>query len=145
MNINELMAQIKCNRNVMATDQESILTYQDVIGHSSIQQNIDASNSNDADLFFRIYGEAYGVNAAIQFFIDHSLYCSTLRNDNSMYKVRIDDYKKTIESKEEMISNINRKNVDLEIKNQNLLEQVESLTDEIIRLKAKLYDILEKA
>lgn len=133
------------------TTTEAICHYQDVLGHSCEEEHEKAAESGYRETFYRLYEEAYGVVATINFDRKHSRYARELRE-------RVDDLEATCEEQKTYIKVCEAKATD-EVKRRGDVEtklrqateeadrckkHIHELEDEVIRLKAKLYDMMEE-
>ncbi len=133
------------------TTIEAICHYQDVFGHSCIEDLEKASESEYKETFWRLYDEAYGTVAMITFYGQHSRYCRDLRE-------RLEDLEAETEEQKTYIKVCEAKATE-EVKRRDDVEQmlrqekedhekdmkyIFELKNEIIRLKAKLYDMMEE-
>ena len=149
--IRELVSRV-ASTGGFDTDTESIVQYQDIIGHATEEENHELANTPQLmESFYRIYGCAYGTVAAIKFYLDNSDRICNLRteldavkgcyenqkNATEVQKERAEDYKAKLEKAEENI-----KTLEGEVEFQKKINSVNA--DEITRLKAKLYDLQEE-
>ena len=141
-------------RKVQATggmdcDQESVCEYQDMIGHSTEDQLAELSNGSYKRAFYRVYGEAYGVIEAIQFYCNHGEKITKIIRQNDELNLDLEDLKEDIAKKDalifakdqhinELISDIDKKSTDIK----KVTERAEKAEQENILLKAKLYDLM---
>lgn len=132
------------------TDMESVTAYQDLIGHATIEENRALANDPALnETFYRIYGLAYGTIEAIKFYMANSDKVAGLKGELADYKEGFQDKCKELEVAKDRIEEqknkiteldgrIHELNRDMEGTQQSLREK----EDEIVRLKAKLYDSL---
>ena len=135
----------------MDTDEKSVCDYQDMIGHSTDDQLRELANGDYKHAFYRIYGCAYGTVGAIQFFTQHSdKLDQILRDRDEAICDREDALVKLEKQKEKVAENfLKAQNAidDLEKEKAARLEtekELQAAQDEIIRLKARLFDLMEK-
>ena len=150
--ITELMQVITSHAGMIPTDTESIVLMQDIFGHSTVEELHDAANDKQKELFYRIYGIAYGTIEAIKFYVAESEKMQELRSDVEYYKGRCEELHKSLNEKEAMIErqisgyqdkleNWKQEKISQDIKELNLTEENQKLKQEVIELKAKLYDL----
>ena len=140
---------VKLLNRVQATggldvDEKSICEYQDMIGHSTQDQLRELANGNLKESFYRVYGHSYGTVEAIRFFT---------QNSNKMYDLLLerDELKADLEIANKDIDKYmleSSKNYKAMIQERQEKEQAQDdlkkAQDEIIRLKARLFDLMEK-
>lgn len=147
---------VKLLNKVQATggldvDEKSICEYQDMIGHSTQDQLRELANGNLKESFYRVYGHSYGTVEAIRFFT---------KNSDKLYDILAERDNAVIDRDEalEKLENQKQKIADNFLKAQNALdaaeeekaarlkaeEDLKKAQDEIIRLKARLFDLMEK-
>lgn len=140
---------VKLLNRVQATggldvDEKSICEYQDMIGHSTQDQLRELANGNLKESFYRVYGHSYGTVEAIRFFT---------QNSNKMYDLLLerDGLKADLEIANKDIDKYmleSSKNYKAMIQERQEKEQAQDdlkkAQEEIIRLKARLFDLMEK-
>lgn len=130
-------------------DMESVCEYQDMIGHSSIEQLEALANGTCKESFYRVYGAAYGVIEAIRFHCQHGEKITEIIRKNDELNLDLEDLKEDIEKKDalifakdqhinELISDIDKKNAEIK----KAAARAEKAEQENILLKAKLYDLM---
>lgn len=145
-NYNDLVELLK---KVQATggldlDQASICDYQDMIGHSSIEQLEELANGNYKESFYRIYDAAYGTMETLRFYINHGEKIQAIIEECEYWQ------EQTKEAEEKARSNFQsfEKYLNLHSKekarNDGLKSVIKAKDQEIIELKAKLYDLMTK-
>ena len=146
--IKELCNEIAMNKGIMKTDNDAILEYQDIIGHSSEQENEEVSNGVLAEIFYRVFGEAYGTVAAIKYYMTHSDRVYDMQYNLGEAEAKAEKYEKRIAELEKTYSEKAKECCELETKlretQQNLTVKERNLIskeDEIIKLKAILWDM----
>lgn len=133
------------------TDEKTVCDYQDMIGHSSEEQLTELANGAYKESFYRIYGCAYGTIEAIKFFTKHGEKILAMLSENADLKCDLeiaeDNAKKNFDlaekNRQSWIEEKNRAN-NAENQITEKEKEIASLQDEIIRLKARLYDLIEK-
>lgn len=139
------------------TDIESICHYQDVFGHSCEEDHEKAAEGEYKETFYRLYQEAYGTIAVINFDRKHSVYCRNLRDQIEALESDIDDHlevekdlRQKIQSRDKDIADaaaklteLYRENDTLKKEKYALAEAVAKCGNEIVRLKAQLFDTME--
>lgn len=140
---------VKLLNKVQATggldvDEKSICDYQDMIGHSTQEQLRELANGSLKESFYRVYGHSYGTVEAIRFFT---------QNSNKMYDLLLerDGLKADLEIANKDIDKYmleSSKNYKAMMQERQEKEQAQDdlkkAQDEIIRLKARLFDLMEK-
>lgn len=132
-------------------DTASVCEYQDMIGHSTDDQLRELSNGTYKSAFYRVYGLAYGTCEAINFYMNHSEKVYNLLLEKDQYKCdfenmqdRLDtamtETKKNFDTAQKMRDAWEAEKTEKE----NIKKELEKANEEIIRLKAKLYDLMEK-
>ena len=128
---------------------EAIAEYQDMIGHSSIEQLREAANGKNNETFYRIYGHAYGTTEAIKFYMKNSdkvaeilterdeaeFNAEEARRDADKAKDRAEFWKKEAD-------NTAKAATEFETNLKEALRKIELQAREIIELKARLYDLM---
>ena len=79
-NLEELLKEITSTRR-FDIDTEAAIQYQDLIGHSNMQELGQLANGEYREMFYNIYQVAYGTIETIKFWAKHSDYCINLRYD----------------------------------------------------------------
>ena len=156
---------------ILDTSEKAIVDYQDMIGHSTLEELHAIANSENGEekrAFYRVYAEAAGVINAIKYYRDNSNFIQEKLFDQ--YQQGFDDGKATQKRLDEIDAKValdekqaqvefwqaeakqNRDEADLykDSADENRREatrqakEIEALQAEIIRLKAKLFDLMEK-
>lgn len=143
MKINELINFINANGGAMiATDVESVCMYQDIIGHSTIEENADASNGENKELFYRIYGIAYGTVAAIKFHCQYSNKICELIDTKNDFEAALDiKTAEVIQANKKISELIDEKNkLSFELADAN--NRLKGYENTVKELKVKLYDLM---
>lgn len=130
-------------------DNESVCAYQDMIGHSSIEQLEELANGNYKEAFYRVYGLAYGTIEAIRFHCKHGEKIKELFVTIEDYKAEVErgsflleeEKKKTLETAKER-NELQRQYNEADRERTKLQEVKERLEAENQALKAKLYDLM---
>ncbi len=146
----DLFHLLKRSVNGYMIDEESICHYQDVFGHSSIEQLEEAANGPLRETFWNLYFRAYGAAQAIYFHGQHGVTIQKCKDE-------IDCLNERLASEEAEKTNLIKKNRELEARIEQLKkdldiemfdhvgdrQKLEEAENEIIRLKAKLFDFME--
>lgn len=149
--LEELVAEVARTKTV-DTSVEAKIKYQDLIGHCTVDEleklaNIDALR----DSFYRIYDEAYGIVATINYYVNHD-------DKATQMKLTIQEQDAELEKGSKLIEDLRVANKRLNDELYSLREQLAEAQmnvkemernlgvkdEEIIRFKAKLYDLEEK-
>lgn len=134
------------------TDMESVCAYQDLLGHATIEENRELANDRALnEAFYRIYGVAYGTLAAIKFYMDNSNKVTDLKGELEDYKVSYEGKCKElqiaqerIEAQKEKIATLEGQIAECKRDMDGTLQNIQYRDDDIIRLKAKMYDLMEE-
>lgn len=133
-------------------DLESICNYQDAIGHSTPEELHDlATNKQTSEAFYRVYQAAAGTINTIRFYFENSNAVNELRERNMDLETEIEDLQHNYEtmknSRNHWMTCYDEKSKELseiENKKNEALLKASQLEEENIRLKAKLYDLMNK-
>lgn len=148
--IRELCNKIASNcAHLLVCDEDAVVIYQDLIGHATVEENRELANDPALmETFYRIYGVAYGTVAAIKFYMANSDKIAELNSDLDMAKQAAENLRDANKKLHEEIAGVNK---ELNAANGNINGYVRSLDaahemldakdQEIIALKAKLYDL----
>lgn len=154
---NELIKLINMSAATGGLDvtNEAICDYQDMIGHSSIEQLSELANGEQRETFYRVYGVAYGTIAAIKFYCQNSR--SLVREIEEREEAAIDAEERAEEAKKRAEFWETRYNDQRERReaaeadgsriideNSELRKELEAAQREIVELKVKLYDMMTK-
>lgn len=149
MKLRELTNEV-ARTGMLDVSEEKVLEYQDLIGHASVEENQSLLNSTLMESYLRIYGVAYGTNAALRYYLQNS--------DAQREKdVKIASLERDIKARDKRIEELedeNTKYLQNISENSNLYNKLERergeweqnyhvLQEEMIKLKARLYDMLE--
>lgn len=140
---------VKLLNKVQATggldvDEKSICDYQDMIGHSTQEQLRKLANGNLKESFYRVYGHSYGTVEAIRFFTQNSNKMYDLLSERDGLKADLEIANKDID-KYMLESSKNFKAMMQERQEkEQAQDDLKKAQDEIIRLKARLFDLMEK-
>lgn len=135
----------------MDTDEKSVCDYQDMIGHSTDEQLRELANGDYKHAFYRIYGCAYGTIGAIQFFTKHSDKLDQILRDRDEAICDRDEALEELEKIKDKISdNLLKVHKAVDAMEEEKAARIkaekdlQAAQDEIIRLKARLFDMMEK-
>lgn len=147
-----------CNRvaresgHILDLHDEAVTEYQDLIGHATEEENTELCNDPALnETWYRIYGVAYGTTAAIKWYLNHSNKIAEMQCDLEEYKAKVE--KKTEELKAAHDDSLtqferaaNAENVIKEMKRDmdGTLKALKEKEEEIIQLKARLYDLMQR-
>jgi len=140
------------------TDIESICHYQDVFGHSCEEDHEKAAEGEYKEVFYRLYEKAYGAVEMVKFDRKHSVYYRNLRDRIEALECDIEDHLETendlrqkIQSRDKDISHASEtiENLRQELnankdETKKGYEVIFNQNKEIMRLKAKLFDLMER-
>ena len=124
-------------------DEKSICDYQDMIGHSAVEDLQELSRGEYKEAFYRVYGASYGVVEALKYYSKNSKYiCDMIEKiDDIQYMLtkETEKAKKSHETAETFRQGY--ENSLNEIKDLKALNEKQAA--EIITLKARLYDLMQ--
>lgn len=130
-------------------DEKSICEYQDMFGHSTEEQLAELSNGVYKEIFYRIYGYAYGTVAAIRFHCQHGEKILNICRRNDELNADVEDLTDTLKKKEEQIAKKQETAEKFQQGYEKALNDIKAAEDkaakleaENIALKAKLYDLM---
>lgn len=132
------------------TDNESIVAYQDLIGHATQEENHDISNAPELmESFYQIYGAAYGTVAAIKFYLQNSDKMVAKENNYEIMKDALEEHKTMLDSArkaEDFWRNKAEEYKGMLAEAKRDMEGTEKrlkISDaDMVTLKARLYDLL---
>lgn len=136
-------------RKSFDADLESILHYQDLIGHSTYEDLQELANGDYKEMFYTLFALAEGATAAIKFYAQYSNYCTNLRYDREETAAMLEEKQAAYEKIQVEKNEANEKlaaalletnKVEKELKAEK--ERTEAQATEIQALKAKLYDLI---
>ena len=139
----------------MEVTDEAICDYQDMIGHSSIEQLHELANGKQKETFYRVYGVAYGTIAAIKFYCENSRKLAGIIEEHDEARLDAEEeaerQKEAAERWEARYNEQFARREDAEAsgcrlidKNATLAKELEDARREIVELKAKLWDLTNK-
>lgn len=141
--VRELINDVRAHG--FSTAVEDICRVQDIFGHSSIEELAGVANENSQE-FYMVLFKIWRWDEATAFYNEHS----NPVNINSLKK-ELSDCKEQLEASKKQISEFGKgysKELENNAKLGKALDEYEKenqdLKDEIIKLKAKLYDIMVK-
>lgn len=162
--LKELVKQV-ARTGFLEVTEEKIVEYQDMIGHSTLEELHQLANPNNGEeqrAFYRIHDVAYGVIATITFYVNNSdkledriaerekeAYNDGANAREVVMQERVDQkqqaceiwqaeaeqYKQDYERAKQDAQDFYKKAVDRR-------QEIEKLQAEIVALKAKLYDMM---
>ena len=153
-NYDDLMELVKTVQasGILKTDEASVVEYQDMIGHSYVEQLEALANGDYHDAFYRVYGVAYGTLGAMEFYWKHGAKPKECRGKIEILecdKIELEDKVEELEKANALLWNDKtealaewRKTSD---EKRELEVKLYEAENEIIRLKAKLFDYIEQA
>ena len=149
--LEELLKEVARN-GVIDTTTDKVVEYQDLIGHSTVQELRELANTTTLrDSFYRVYDVAYGIVATINFYT---------KNDDRIVQLAeaIADQEAETEKGSKLIEDLRKANERLNDELYSFREQLAEAQmnvkemernlgvkdEEIIKLKARLYDLTER-
>ena len=161
---NELVKLINMSAATGGLDvtNEAICEYQDMIGHSSIEQLNELANGTQKETFYRVYGVAYGTIAAIKFYCENSRKLAEIieeheeaaldaeeRADEAERKAK--QWKESAEAWQNRCIEQSQRREEAEKEGCRIIDekselqtQLEEAQREIVELKVKLFDLMNK-
>ena len=149
--IRELCKRVAAT-NSLDTGNDAIIAYQDLIGHATMEENQEISNTPElVESFYKVYGVAYGTCAAIKFYLNNSDKIADMQCDIEEYKAKAEkEHNDLVEARQYILELEGRvkeckRDMDGTLKQIELLDGAISERDaEIVQLKAKLFDLITK-
>lgn len=161
---NELVKLVNMSAATGGLDvtNEAICEYQDMIGHSSIEQLNELANGPQKETFYRVYGVAYGTIAAIKFYCENSKHLAGIIEEHDEARIDAEEQAARMERtaqqwKEDSERWEARYNEQFERREEaekagcriideksELQKQLEEAQREIVELKVKLFDLMNK-
>ena len=145
-NLEELLKEVKATR-VLDTKIEFITHVQDLIGHSAVEELHDLSREYK-ETFYWVYDTAEGIESTLRFFAENSKFSIELQEkladaeaDRDKFSALYDLEKETSKNSLEIMESCNKEINSLKCKLNEAEKEVSSLQEELIKLKAKLYDL----
>ena len=140
----KLIADVNAH-NTIATDAASVCDYQDMIAHSTDEQLTELANDDKTRFaFYWIYSIAYRVDTVLTFYAKHDDRIYNLRLERETLQCDNDNLKTDCNRLLNQCNEANAENKELTHRAVAAEEKVEELEAEIIKLKAKLYDLTTK-
>lgn len=138
-------------RKILDTNTAAICDYQDMIAHSDVDKLEELSRGSLKEAFYWVYGAAYGTYEALRFFYTHAEQLEAMRERIADNEAEIE----ALQARKEEAKKEAAKNMDLAEKNRAAWQEttedlkqaqktIEAQAAEIIKLKAKLYDMITK-
>ena len=135
--------------HIMDCNMEAVCEYQDMIGHSSIEQLEELANGSYKESFYRLYGIAYGTIEAIKFHCNHGQKIREILETNADQTAEIDrlnflltEQKKDTDAQKKAREEIQSEYATLADQNMKQTAEIETLKAQMQELKAKLYDLM---
>lgn len=150
--IKELCRRVAATHMLDKLDDDTVVAYQDLIGHATMEENKELSNDPALmETFYWIYGAAYGTVAAIKFYMQNSNKVENILAERDTYKADYEGLKETKRLLSEQLETAKKNSETLcdklyEAKQEidDTLEKLKTKDAEIVELKAKLYDLMNK-
>jgi hypothetical protein len=154
---NELVKLVNMSAATGGLDvtNEAICEYQDMIGHSSIEQLNELANGPQRETFYRVYGVAYGTIAAIKFYCENSRKLAEIIEEHEEAALDAEEradkaeeeakrWKKQCEDTKEELFKVADEKAGHEWEEAHAKAALEAARQEIVELKAKLWDLTNK-
>jgi len=94
--IKELCRRVAATHMLDKLDDDTVVAYQDLIGHATMEENKELSNDSALmETFYWIYGAAYGTVAAIKFYMQNSNKVENILAERDTYKADYEGLKET--------------------------------------------------
>lgn len=134
---------------------EAICDYQDMIGHSSIEQLHELANGKQKETFYRVYGVAYGTIEAIKFYCENSRKLAEIIEEHDEARLDAEEradkaeeeakhWKNQCEDTKEELFKVADEKAGHEWEEVHAKAALEDARQEIVELKAKLWDLTNK-
>lgn len=138
--------------HVMNCTDEAITRYQDMIGHSSIEELTELANTDVyKETFYKVYGIAYGTTEAIRFYLKNSNKIKDLLEekadieaDRDLYLYQKQEKEKELKETSDNLRAYIQKTDEQAKRAEKAEAQITELEAENQALKAKLYDLITK-
>ncbi len=138
--------------HILDLHDEAVVVYQDLIGHATEEENTELCNDPAVnETWYRIYGVAYGTTAAIKWYLNHSNKIAEMQCDLEEYKAKaskleedLGEAKKAVGVQKANAETLNSQLYECKRDMDGTLKALKKKDDEIIQLKAKLYDLMER-
>ena len=149
--IKELCRRVAATHMLDKLDDDTVVAYQDLIGHATMEENKELSNDPALmETFYWIYGAAYGTVAAIKFYMQNSNKVENILAERDTYKADYEGLKETKRLLSEQLETAKKNSETLcdklyEAKQEidDTLKKLKTKDAEIVELKAKLYDAMQ--
>lgn len=149
--IKELCRRVAATHILDKLDDDTVVAYQDLIGHATMEENKELSNDSALmETFYWIYGAAYGTVAAIKFYMQNSNKVENILAERDTYKADYEGLKETKKLLSEQLETAKKNSETLcdklyEAKQEidDTLKKLKTKDAEIVELKAKLYDAMQ--
>ena len=145
-NLEELLKEVKATKS-LDTKIEFITHIQDLIGHSTTGE-LNSLSQKYKQTFYWVYNTAEGIEATLKFFAENSAFATELREkladaeaDRDKYNGLYDLEKESLAAVTTTLFSRNTEVRELQNKLAEAEKEVSSLQEELIKLKAKLYDL----
>lgn len=145
-NLEELLKEVKATKS-LDTEIEFITHVQDLIGHSTTGE-LNSLSQKYKQTFYWVYNTAEGIESTLKFFTENSKFSTELREKLADAEADRDKYnglysleKESLDSVTETLILRNAEIRKLETKLTEAEKEVSNLQEELIKLKAKLYDL----
>lgn len=147
---------VKLLNKVQATggldvDETSICEYQDMIGHSTQDQLRELANGSLKESFYRVYGHSYGTVEAIRFFTKNSDKLYDILGERDELKADLEDLKDELKAQKskteenwDKAQKMHEAWMNEKAEKEQAQDDLKKAQEEIIRLKARLFDLMEK-
>ena len=146
-NFKQLLDEVRATGGI-DTNIEFVCHIQDLIGHSTFE-DLEKLSAEYKETFYRVYDVAMGTEATIRAWRDYSNYCRNLREKLEDYEDEIWAYKADLENAntkaKEWEKSATAYQADLkasEIEKKALSAELDKKDAEILKLKARLYDLI---
>ena len=140
----KLIAKVNTSKG-LDTSIEAVCDYQDMIAHSTDEQLTELANDDSTRFaFYWIYAAAYRTESLLTFYVKHDekiynlrLKAAELEDDNAELNEQLNELRKQKKTVDELLES--------EITERKIAEsKAAALEMENIKLKAKLYDLINK-
>lgn len=151
--LEELLKEVARTGVIDISTTDKVVEYQDLIGHSTVQELRELANTTTLrDSFYRVYDVAYGIVATINFYTKNDDRIVQLAEAIADQEAETEKGSKLIEDLREANKLLNENVKSLEKQLAEAKRDVEGMEynlkakdEEIIKLKARLYDLSERS
>lgn len=139
--LEELIAEISAT-GMIETTTEAAIHYQDLIGHSTTETLYNLANGSQNQEFYKVYGIAYGTITAIKCYMEYSQKQIDLRSDLDEAKAMLEISRRHNEQADQDIRTLEDRLTAAQEEARQQAETIKEQATEIMKLKARLFDLI---